>query len=79
MAETLLRGKDYEGSCPMCKAAIDAAADEIEARRDMGDESMMSGQVLLDLIDDPEAASMLAYDRGQTCSGKGRECFEEDD
>ena len=79
MAETLLRGKDYVGSCPACVAAIDTAADEIEARREMGEESMISGRVSLDLIDDNEAASMLAYDRGQTCSSKGGDCPVEDE
>ena len=74
-----MRGKNIDMDVPFECDNPEDAADEIEARRDMGDESMMSGKVLLDLIDDEEAACMLAYDRGETCSGKGRECFEDDD
>lgn len=74
--EKLFRGEDYN-VCPTCRAAIDAAADEIEIRRENGEESMISGRVSLDIIDDPEAACTLAYDRGQTCSSKGEECSAE--
>ena len=63
--------------CVKCKAAIDACAEEVAHRLDMGFEDIMSGRLRLDLHDE-ETPSMLAYDRqllcgGHTCEWDGEE------
>jgi len=78
MPETILRGDDYPELCESCRRAIDMVADELELRRENEEESIISGRVPVDIVGDAECACMVAYDRGLTCSSKGRECGESD-
>ena len=64
-----LTGKDYPWMCERCQSAIDECAEEVAERVALGAEDMVSGRVLIDLTDDNEAPSTLAYDRRLFCGG----------
>ena len=68
-----LTGKDYPHMCAGCRSAIDECAEEVAELVSLGDRDMVSGRVLIDLTEDNEAPSMLAYDRGMFC-GDGGNC-----
>ena len=54
--------------CEACMAAVDRCAEEIAVLRSLGEETVVSGRVLIDL-DDDEAPHMWTYDRKLFCGG----------
>jgi len=62
-----LTGRDYPWMCAGCRSAVDQCAEEIAERVALGANDMVSGRVMIDLTDDNEAPSTLAYDRGMFC------------
>jgi len=66
-------GKDYPWLCEGCRAVIDQCAYELETLGGLGDRAIESGRLLISL-DDDEAPSDWAYDRGLFCGGHECSC-----
>ena len=62
--EKFLRGDAYPQLSAESRRAIDDIADELEILRELGQETIVSGQIIMDIIDDPEAPCTIAHDRG---------------
>ena len=68
-----LTGKHYPHMCEDCRSEIDQCAEEMEALRELGEEGVVSGRVIIE-FDDNEAPNMWAYDRRLFCGNGGSEC-----